>query len=205
MRIFAAGDFHKSAELQEAVVEQVTTNDYDLVILTGDYEEVEYYEALVDDLTTPFIALTGNWDFGFEPPENGEYTNLFNYKEVVFEDYHVALLGAVYPDDFPARIADFFADVPRHRRIIASHYPPHMLGDLTDMGTRAGFTEFRELIMKEKPAVWLCGHIHEDFGEFELLKTTVLNCASKESGKAWAFDLTADGVTGLDEVVLSDS
>ncbi|MFB6076610.1 MAG: hypothetical protein ABEK12_00580, partial [Candidatus Nanohaloarchaea archaeon] len=82
-----------------------------------------------------------------------------------------------------ADVQEFFDDVPHEHRIVASHYPPHMLGDQADNGNRAGFPEFRELIMKEHPALWLCGHIHEDFGEFSLMDTTVLNTASVDSGR----------------------
>lgn len=204
MNLFAAGDFHQNEGLREAVVEHANSGDYDLTILTGDYEDPDYYESLAGALDGPFIALTGNWDFGFEPPENGQYTNLFNYKEVEFGEYHIVLLGSIYPDNFRDRIDDFFDGVPNEYRIVATHYPPHMLGDLTSMGTRAGFTEFRELIMRHKPALWLCGHIHEDFGKFALLDTIVLNCASKESGKAWNIVLGEDGVEETEEVVLDE-
>lgn len=204
MKVFATGDFHQSEVLREAVIEEANSGEYDLVILTGDYEEADYYKSLTEDLDGPFIALTGNWDFGFEPPENGEYTNLFNYKEVEFGDYRIVLLGSVYPDDFMTRIEEFFKDAPQEKCIVATHYPPHMLGDLTRMGTRAGFTEFREIIMRSKPALWLCGHIHEDYGKFELLKTTVLNCAAKESGKGWSITFADGGVEKTEEVILDN-
>lgn len=204
MRIFAAGDFHKDEELKEAAIDHITSGDYDLFIGLGDYEEPEYYEDLVAPLEIPFVALTGNWDFGFEPPENGEYPNLYNYKEVTFHDYRIVLLGAIYPDDYRHRIEEFFDGVPNEKRIVASHYPPHMLGDLARAGTRAGFPEFRDLIMREKPAIWLCGHIHEDFGEFSLMSTTVLNGAATETGKGWRIEMGDDGVEAVEDVALLD-
>ncbi len=202
MRVLAVADFHREEAIRDAVIEEANSGAYDLFIALGDYEEPEYYESLVDPINIPFVALTGNWDFGFEPPANGEYQNLFNYKEVEFKDYHIVLLGAIYPDNFGEKIESFFDGVPHERRIICSHYPPHMLGDLTRTGTRAGFKEFRSLIMKEKPAAWLCGHIHEDYGQFELLDTTVLNCAACESGNAWAFTLGDTGIEDTENVVL---
>ncbi len=202
MRIFAVADFHREADLQEAAIEEANSGQYDLFIGLGDYEEPEYYENLVDPIDIPFVALTGNWDFGFEPPDNNEYTNLFNYKEVEFGDYRIVLLGAIYPDDYGEKIEAFFEDVPNEYRIVCSHYPPHMLGDLARTGTRAGFQEFRDLIMRHKPVLWMCGHIHEDFGAFELLDTTVLNCAAVESGKGWSIQLGEEGVEETEEVTL---
>lgn len=200
MRLFTVGDLHQNAELKDAVVAEVNDGGYDLFIGIGDYEDPGFYNAFIEELELPSLSVTGNWDFSFTPPENGEYFHLFNYKKVEFNDYRIVLLGAVYPDDFQQQVKAFFDGVPNSHRIVASHYPPHMLGDLARTGTRAGFPEFRELIMREKPALWCCGHIHEDFGSFSLLKTTVLNCAAAETGKGWAVELGADGVEEADEV-----
>ncbi|MDY6768481.1 MAG: hypothetical protein SVW02_00010, partial [Candidatus Nanohaloarchaea archaeon] len=118
------------------------------------------------------------------------------------DGHHFLLLGAVYPDDLLAEAREFFDGVPPQKRVVASHYPPHMLQDLADNGNRAGFPEFRELIMREKPALWTCGHIHEDFGRDSLMDTVVLNAASEESGKGWRVELGEDGVEEAEEVEL---
>lgn len=205
MELLCIGDFHGSDALRDAAIAEANSGRYDLFLAVGDYEDPDYYTDLVDRVDIPFLALTGNWDFGFEPPDNDEYERLFNYKRVRLDDYHIVLLGAVYPDNFQEEVAAFFEDVPHEKRIIATHYPPHMLGDLTRTGTRAGFDEFRDLLLQTQPAVWVCGHIHEDFGEFELLDTTVLNAAAKETGKGWRVSLGDDGVTAADEVALLDA
>lgn len=204
MRIFAAGDFHSDEDVKEAVLDEVNGDDYDLCLFTGDYHDPDYYTDLVERLEVPFLSTTGNWDFNFEPPENGEYPHLYNYQLVQYEDYFVVLLGSVYPEDFQKEVHDFFDGTDPAKRIVASHYPPHMLGDLAANGNRAGFQEFRELLLKEKPALWLAGHIHEDFGESSLRGTTVLNTAAKESGKAWRVDMDEDGVESVEQVVLRD-
>lgn len=204
MRILAAGDFHQEDVLRDRFIEEANSGGYDLAIAIGDYEDPDFYQALPEQVETQFLAVTGNWDFGFEPPDNDEYERLFNYQEVNFDDLKIALLGAVYPDDFMDQIHEFFQGTDNAKRIVASHYPPHMLGDLARTGTRAGFPQFRDLIMREKPTLWLCGHIHEDFGEFSLMDTTVLNAASKESGKGWQIELGDDGVEDVNEVLLDE-
>lgn len=202
MQILAVADFHGDDALREAAIEHANNDGYDLFIGLGDYENETYYKSLVDPLNIPFVSITGNWDFGFEPPKNGEFPNLFNYQEVEFDDYRIVLMGSVYPDDVGKKIEQFFDSVPNEHRIVASHYPPHMLGDLTRTGTRAGFQEFRDIILKHKPALWLCGHIHEDYGKFALMNTIVLNCAAKETGKGWSITMGDDGVEDTEEVVL---
>ncbi|MDY6777005.1 MAG: metallophosphoesterase family protein [Candidatus Nanohaloarchaea archaeon] len=202
MKILTAGDFHGSEELKQGVVDELEERDYDLLLMIGDYGSEEFYEDLVGSVNTPYLATTGNWDFGFEPPENNELDKLFNYQKVEFKGYSFLLLGSVYPDDFMEQAKEFFEGVPNEKRVVASHYPPHMLGDLADNGNRAGFEEFRELIMREKPALWTCGHIHEDFGRFSLMDTTVLNTAGEQSGKGWRVELGEEGVEEAEEVEL---
>ncbi len=204
MDLFTVGDFHQNDALKDGCIDHVAAADYDLVLLVGDYEDAGYYEELVAGLDTPFIALTGNWDFGFEPPENEEYEKLYNYIQADLFGYRIVMLGAVYPDNFQEETVSFLREVDQEKRIIASHYPPHMLGDLARTGTRAGFPEFRDLIMQAKPALWTCGHIHEDFGRFSLMQTTVLNASAQESGKGWAVTMDDDGIAETSEVVLVD-
>ncbi|MFB6265712.1 MAG: metallophosphoesterase [Candidatus Nanohaloarchaea archaeon] len=202
MKILTAGDFHGSEELKQGVVDELEERDYDLLLMIGDYGSEEFYEDLVGSVNTPYLGTTGNWDFGFEPPENNELDKLFNYQKVEFKGYSFLLLGSVYPDDFMEQAKEFFEDVPNEKRVVASHYPPHMLGDLADNGNRAGFAEFRELVMREKPALWVCGHIHEDYGKFSLMNTTVLNTAGEKSGKGWRVEMGEEGVEDVEEVKL---
>ncbi|MFB6294144.1 MAG: metallophosphoesterase, partial [Candidatus Nanohaloarchaea archaeon] len=146
MRIFTAGDFHGSEALKDAVVQEVNDGGYDLFLAIGDYDTPEFYEDMIDRLQVPWLAITGNWDFDFDPPENNEYQHLYNYQKVEYEDgYKFLLLGAVYPDEFLEEAHEFFQGTPQEKRVVASHYPPHMLQDLADNGNRAGFPEFREL------------------------------------------------------------
>lgn len=203
MKIFTAGDFHDNEEIKQAVVEEVNGSDYDMFLGIGDYDTPEFYQDMIGQLKVPWLAVTGNWDFDFQPPENGEYQHLYNYQKVEYEDgYHFLLLGAVYPDELLEEAHEFFEGVPNEKRVVASHYPPHMLCDLAGNGNRAGFPEFRELIMREKPALWTCGHIHEDFGKASLMGTVVVNASSKESGKGWRVELGDDGVEDAVEVEL---
>ncbi|MDY6774397.1 MAG: metallophosphoesterase family protein [Candidatus Nanohaloarchaea archaeon] len=203
MKIFTAGDFHGDEELKDGALEEVNSGDYDMFLIIGDYGSPEFYQDLIDRLQVPWLAITGNWDFDFEPPENNEYQHLYNYQKVEYEEgYRFLLLGSVYPDDFLDEAREFFEGTPNHKRVVVSHYPPHMLGDLADNGNRAGFPEIRELIMREKPALWTCGHIHEDFGRFSLMDTTVLNTSSEESGKGWRVELGEEGVRSAEEVEL---
>lgn len=202
MKILAASDFHEDQELTEAAIEEANSGDYDLFLNPGDFVSREEYERFEDEVDIPFFACTGNWDFEFEPPENGEYDALFNYMKVELDDLRMAFIGSVFPDDFMEDITDWTDGVAPSNLVMVSHYPPERAGDATVSGNRAGMTGFRKLIMKLKPAIWLCGHIHEAFGHYSLMDTDVFNCAVIESGKCFSIELGDEGVEDWEEVDL---
>ncbi|MDY6778340.1 MAG: metallophosphoesterase family protein [Candidatus Nanohaloarchaea archaeon] len=202
MKILAAADFHEKQDIIDAVVREANNGGYDLFLAPGDFVTSEDYEDLMERVEIPKLACTGNWDFNFTPPENDEFDHLFNFMKVEFEDHYIGIIGAVFPDDYVDEIIDWVEEVDRSRLLFMSHYPPERIGDLTVSGNRAGMSGFRELIMKTKPAAWFCGHIHEAFGHYSLMKTEVFNCAAVESGKAFSVDLGEDGVGDVEEVEL---
>ncbi|MCJ7428926.1 MAG: metallophosphoesterase family protein [Candidatus Nanohaloarchaeota archaeon QJJ-5] len=203
MRILAAADFHEDENLLEAVIEEANSGSYDVLIAPGDFVTPDDFERVRDETEIPSIACTGNWDFNFEPPGNDEYEDLYNYAQIDFgKDIKIGLIGAVFPDDFVDEMIEWADGIDNRKLLYMSHYPPERLGDATVSGNRAGFAGFRELILKTKPAAWFCGHIHESFGQYHLMKTEVFNCATIESRKAFAVELGDDGVESADEVDL---
>ena len=116
------------------------------------------------------------------------------------------MIGATFPNDFMKDILEWVKDFDRNKLIVCSHYPPHLLRDLTQAGAHVGVKEFRDLIIKLKPALWMCGHIHEDSGKTKFLKTTVLNATVcdvnyKPVRAGYSVEITDKGVK-IDEVKL---
>jgi Icc-related predicted phosphoesterase len=203
MRILAAADFHEDEELIDAIVEEANTGDYDMFLAAGDFVTPDHYERVMGNVNIPRLACTGNWDFDFTPPDEDDFDHLYNYMKVDYEDYKIAIIGAVFPDDFQQDIIDWVDGFDDRKLLFMSHYPPKRLGDRAVSGNNAGMDGFRELIMKTKPAAWFCGHIHEAFGQYHLMKTEVFNCASIESRKAVSVTLGDDGVEEHDGVDLA--
>lgn len=206
LRILAIGDFHNSAELGDAAIHETKKeggDKYDLFLALGDYYDREYYQRLVDNIddNVKTLAITGNRDFNFNPPDNDEYSKLFNYAKVDFEDYKIVLLGTKFPPGFQSDIDRWIGDHDPKKLIFASHVPPRMLRDHTDTGVHPGFPKFKQLILKYKPALWLCGHIHEAYGTEKLLDTRVINASAYDSGKGYSVTLK-DGVESIEPVEL---
>ncbi len=202
MKIFTAGDLHADQKLADAVVEEANSGKYNAFIGLGDYEKASFYEKFQERLEVTNISCTGNWDFNFNPPANNEYSMLYNYAKVDLDDYKVILLGSVYPS--PAQLVQelkkFIGDTPREKVIFASHYPPYMCCDMSRMGNHGGQPEFKDLILRFKPALWLCCHIHEAAGIQKYQNTVVINASIADTPEAYSVTLGSEGVKKITTV-----
>ncbi len=205
LRILATSDFHAREDLKEAAIEEANTGDYDLYINLGDYMDEDYAEELFDRITIPAIGCTGNRDLFFDDSFVGEEVPVYNFLEAnVDEQYLVILIGGDFPEDVKEQVSDLIEEHGDPSKVVVgSHYPPKKLGDRIHSGRRIGFEQFRELIMRYKPALWMSGHVHEDFGEYSLMGTKVLNTAAEETGKAFSVVIGDEGgVESVEEVDL---
>ncbi|MFO7793992.1 MAG: metallophosphoesterase family protein [Candidatus Nanohaloarchaea archaeon] len=204
LKMLVAGDFHAREELLEACREELEENNYDLYINAGDYMDLDYAERLFEGLDVAAIGTTGNRDLHMTE-EDLEGLPVFHFLEADIDDeYKLIMIGGDFPDDVQEKVAEMIEDTDPEKLIICSHYPPKKLGDKITSGKRIGFDQFRRMIMKHKPALWVNGHVHEDFGENELMGTKVLNASSFDSGKAFSVTLD-DGEVEVEEVELLSS
>jgi Icc-related predicted phosphoesterase len=204
MRILAAGDIHNREILKEKIVEKANSGNYDLFLGLGDYYTADFYLDFVKKIKIRKLCITGNRDFNFETPADGDFPDLYNYLKVDLkfnkENYKVVLIGATFPANFKRDILEWLKDFDSSRIIFVSHYPPYLIRDWSDWGVHAGIKDFRELIIRIKPILWLCGHIHEDAGISKFLKTTVINAAVCEKKKAYGIKL--DSGLNVEEISL---
>ena len=201
LKMLVAGDFHAREELLEGCREELEENDYDLYINAGDYMDLDYAERLFEGLDVAAIGTTGNRDLHMTE-EDLEGLPVFHFLEAdIDEEYKLIMIGGDFPDDVQEKVAEMIEGVDSDKLVICSHYPPKKLGDKIESGRRIGFDQFRRMIMKHKPALWVNGHVHEDFGENDLMGTKVLNASSFDSGKAYSVTLD-DGNVEVEEVVL---
>lgn len=199
--MLVAGDFHAREELLEACREELEESDYDLYVNVGDYMDLDYADRLFDGLDVAAVGTTGNRDLHMAE-EDLEGLPVFHFLEADIDDeYKLILIGGDFPDDVVEKVADMVEDVDKDKLIIGSHYPPKKVGDKIHSGRRIGFEQFRKMIIKHKPALWVNGHVHEEFGERELMGTKVLNAASHDNGKAYSVTIE-DGEVEVEEVDL---
>jgi len=211
MKIFAVGDLHNHKSIEQKILKELEKGNYELFIGLGDYTEKKYFENLMKKIKIQKICLTGNWDFNFETPENNEVPHLFNYVKANLKasdgEYKIVLLGSGIPSNFAKEVKEWVGDFDPKKLIICSHHPPYLLRDLADNGNHTGIKEFRDLLIRLKPALWLCGHIHEAYGISKFLRTTVVNASAcnvnyEPMRAGYSIEITDKGVK-IKEVKLS--
>lgn len=191
--------------MKEAAIEEANSGEYDLFLNLGDYMSEEYAEDLFDRIEPAALGTTGNRDMMFSEEFLNGSTPVYNFLEADIDDeYKLILIGGDFPEDVKQEVEELIEDYDPEKVIIGSHYPPHKLKDKIHSGKRIGFEQFREIIIKHKPALWMSGHVHEDFGQDSLMGTTVLNAAAEETGKAFSVTLGEDGVEEVEEIELVD-
>jgi len=204
LKILVTSDFHAKEDLKEAAIEEANSGDYDLFINLGDFMTEEYAEELFEKVEIPGVGCTGNRDMMFSEEFLDGPTPVYNFLEADIDDeYKLILIGGDFPDDIKEKVRDLIEDNDSDKVLVGSHYPPKKLGDRVHSGKRIGFDQFRELIIKHKPALWMNGHVHEDFGENSLMGTKVLNAAAEETGKAYSVTIGDEGgVENVEEITL---
>lgn len=208
LKILITSDFHNKEALKEASIEEANSGEYDLYLNLGDYMSEEYAEDLFDRIDITAIGVTGNRDMMFSDEFlDGDEVPVYNFVEApVDEEYLLVMIGGNFPEDMRERVNNAIEEHGDPSKVIvASHYPPRNLGDRIHNGDRVGFDGYRKLIMQHKPALWASGHIHEDFGEYELMGTKVLNASAESTGKAYSVTIGDEGgVEEVEEIQLVD-
>lgn len=199
LKLLVTSDFHAKEDLKDAAVEEANNGDYDLFINLGDYMSEEYAEDLFEEIEIAGIGCTGNRDMMFSEEFLDGSTPVYNFLEADIDDeYKLILIGGDFPEDIKEKIEGLIEDYDSDKVLIGSHYPPKKIGDRVRSGKRVGFDQFREILIRHKPALWMNGHVHEEFGERELMGVKVLNAAADESGKAYSVTIADEG--GVEEV-----
>jgi len=191
MNLLCSADFHGLVPTQMSYI--VQQREVDAIVCGGDFSPHGWHgegESLDDvisfllGLNKPIFFVQGNMD---PSPDyfthlESSYNNL-NYihlKRAKIGDYYLVGIGDFH--FMPSVVMDKLESLVKKnpsKTIIVSHYPPKGLVDLADDGEHAGIEEFRELIEKYQPLLFICGHIHEAAGTTKLGKTTVVNVAMK--------------------------
>lgn len=76
------------------------------------------------------------------------------------------------------------------KEILATHLPPFGTKiDMAGAGVHIGSRTVKHIIEEKQPALHLCGHAHESFGEEKIGKTISVNAGALKDGRALLLNL----------------
>lgn len=204
LKLLVTSDFHADESLKEAAIQEANSGDYDIFLNLGDYMDEKYAEELFDSIDIPALGCTGNRDMMFSDEFMDGTTPVYNFLEADIDDeYFLILIGGDFPEDIKDKLDELLEGRDNSKVVIGSHYPPKKMNDRVHSGKRIGFDQFREILIRHKPALWASGHVHEDFGRKELFDTHAINAASLDTGKAYSVTIGDEGgVEEIEEVTL---
>ena len=150
-----------------------TFSEYDLILACGDLKKC-YLEFIVTLAPCPVLYVRGNHDESFDtaPPEGCICIEDDIY---VYRGIRIMGLGGCYKyregtnfyteKEMRNRIKKLTFRLWRHKGfdILLTHAPAYQLNDMEHM-THRGFACFRELMDKYKPAYFIHGHVHKNYG-----------------------------------------
>ncbi|HHS94102.1 MAG TPA: serine/threonine protein phosphatase [Rhodobacterales bacterium] len=185
MKILAFSDLHLARARADDIV--TASRSADLVIGAGDFcnmrEGLDEAMAMLAGIEAPFVLVPGNNESLEELQASApEGAHVLHGNSVEIDGLTIFGLGGGIPiTPFGAWSWDLDEDEAQSllqgafgADIIVSHSPPKGVADRTSDGTSVGSLAVRVAAEWIQPKLLLCGHIHESWGEEEMIDGTLV-------------------------------
>lgn len=209
IRIYAVADVHGKSHRIEAVCTNVEAYAPDVLVLAGDITGLFKARGVMEQfagLCPRVFFVRGNSDRGIIEKRltaiagiQSLHNQRYEYKGVLFSG-----LGGTIPVPFRSRIAfnekELFQQLPpmdQRPSVFVAHPPPWQVLDEVLGKFHAGCRRLRGHVLRYRPDVLLCGHIHERPGTAVLGQTVVVNCSVGKMGNGAIVDISDAGKTTI--------
>jgi hypothetical protein len=198
MRILAVSDPHGKPEVLDRLRRRAGAERPDVVVAAGDITGLFRPGPVIqtlDRLGVPVLAVRGNSDRPRVDAllDAGRQTESLHLRVREVAGVRFVGVGGTLPLPFRTRIAfreqallDRVAALGTRETVLVAHPPPW--GVLDEVGGRfhAGSKGLADLVQTRRPALLICGHIHERPGWASLGETVVVNATAGWRGDAAA-------------------
>ncbi len=195
MLIYAVADIHGHRKRKKIIRQKISEIQPDVLVAAGDltgWRKPERMVSWLNDLPVPVLAVRGNSDRESVETLFEKYPNVFNLhlKERHINGFMFAGVGGTIPLPFNSRLAfrekriiEKLEPMLNSKTILIAHPPPW--GTLDEVLGRfhAGCRSLNRIVTTKRPALIICGHIHERPGAAFINKTLVVNCSIGRKGK----------------------
>jgi Icc-related predicted phosphoesterase len=162
MRILTCADLHGRPERIAGVRALAAEYAPAVVVLPGDLTHGGFGRdalGLLRSLPVPVLAVPGNMDALFAATEINRHGSLGGPQPIVIEGVSFGGPGVTEAVD-----------------ILVVHEPPLGTLDLIPSGRHLGSRHVLDLMVRMRPRVLACGHVHESPGIERVGDTVVVNC-----------------------------
>jgi len=206
VRILAITDVHGAYDKMESIVREEESAD--MIIVGGDLTtfgtplEAEQAIQRLKAFGKPVFVVGGNMDpasledtferLGVSINGRGVVVNEIGFFGVSAAPVSPLRTPHEIPEEEIKRHAETgWMDVRQARTtVFVPHAPPFNTSvDRTYAGKNVGSKAVREFIEERQPAVTICGHIHESWGQDRIGETIVVNCGPAGKGHYALIDI----------------
>jgi len=198
MKLLCITDIHNRLEPFQHILNHA--GPIDAVLLGGDLTnfgtpaDVENIVHIAQSLNVPVLAVAGNCDSAQIDQRLEELGVSVAGRGIITNDVGIHGLSAAPPwhkgmydfteEEMALRLQAGFDQVKNARwHVVLTHVPPRDIKlDRTHFFQHVGSTALREFVEQTRPALVVCGHLHESRGVDTLGPTVVVNCGPAASG-----------------------
>jgi Icc-related predicted phosphoesterase len=193
VNLLVCSDLHASEHALEMIGRLAVPEDYDLVVISGDFTtngSLEYVDKLLKRIKGVLVlGVPGNCDL----PETVDllekkHANLHN-KRVDFGDWPLFGFGGSIPTSsgMPFEIDEGVMEsslrkIAVRRGVMVTHQPAYGMNDLGRSGNHGGSKSILKIAQEFKPKLAIAGHMHESRGVVTVGETIFLNPGSARNG-----------------------
>lgn len=195
MDLMVTSDYHGEVEAARSVAKYAKQRSIDAMIVCGDLTHAGTEEDASDILST-LLEATSNVLYvsgNFDPPEISEGVKgaggiCLHRRSYSLRGYTFLGVSGAIPAPFysPFNISEDEIDAilkvtlrsveQKEKLVLVSHDPPYSTSlDRTTRGMNVGSKSIKQFILREKPVLAACGHIHESAGIEEVNSTLAVN------------------------------
>ena len=215
MRILAVADIHGRLEYISRIAASLMQFQADLLVVAGDltrYRGARRAVLQLSQLPVPCLCMRGNTDRADVEKWMGVYSDVhdLHLKEKTIGSIHFAGVGGTVPLPFRSRIRlrerellRELAPLVAENTILLAHPPPYGTLDRALGKFHVGSRNLHHFLIKIRPRLLICGHVHEDSGIGQVGSTTVVNGAMSKRCEGVLIELDAHAIKAI-EIIKAD-
>lgn len=209
MLIYAVADIHSQTHKIQTIETNILKYQPDLLVIAGDL--TRYFNPLptikrIGALALPVLIIRGNTDSKRIESFLTAFPNIRSphLKKETLEGLSFVGLNGTIPIPFRSQInllerwSRSIDPLMGANTVLIAHPPPRGTLDSVFFNLHAGCPKIREVILRRKPLLYICGHIHESTGTQYLGKTLVVNCSIGKTGEGVLIEVKNESISRVD-------